>query len=86
MSEFESRLWMASVRQRCPLVRLAYVDIVSLIRGHCSSAFLTQLSSQLLQEIHRTPSILEVLIPVLLSVLSGTYTVREMLIVNVYVL
>ncbi|KTG32675.1 hypothetical protein cypCar_00004024 [Cyprinus carpio] len=60
VSEFESRLWMASVRQRCPLVRLAYVDIVSLIRGHCSSAFLTQLSSQLLQEIHRTPSILEV--------------------------
>ncbi|XP_026068454.1 thyroid adenoma-associated protein homolog [Carassius auratus] len=60
VSEFESRLWMASVRQRCPLVRLSYVDIVSLIRGHCSSAFLTQLSSQLLQDIHRTPNILEV--------------------------
>lgn len=60
VSEFESRLWMASVRQRCPLVRLAYLDIVSLIRGHCSSAFLTQLSSQLLQDIHRTPNILEV--------------------------
>uniref|UniRef100_A0A671R447 Thyroid adenoma-associated protein homolog n=1 Tax=Sinocyclocheilus anshuiensis TaxID=1608454 RepID=A0A671R447_9TELE len=60
VSEFECRLWMASVRQRCPLVRLAYVDIVSPIRGHCSSAFLTQLSCQLLQEIHRTPNILEV--------------------------
>ncbi|RXN31244.1 thyroid adenoma-associated -like protein [Labeo rohita] len=60
VSEFESRLWMASVRQRCPLVRLAYVDIVRLIRGHCSQAFLSQLSSQLLQEIHRTPNILEV--------------------------
>ncbi|XP_073696191.1 tRNA (32-2'-O)-methyltransferase regulator THADA [Garra rufa] len=60
VSEFESRLWMASVRQRCPLVRLAYVDIVRLIIGHCSRAFLTQLSSQLLQEIHRTPNILEV--------------------------
>ncbi|XP_059407167.1 thyroid adenoma-associated protein homolog isoform X2 [Carassius carassius] len=60
VSEFESRLWLASSRQRCPLVRLAYVDIVSLIRGHCSSAFLTQLSSQLLQDIHRTPNILEV--------------------------
>ncbi len=83
VSEFGSKLWMASVRQRCPLVRLAYVDIVRLIRGHCSGAFLTQLSSQLLQEIHRTPNILEVLIPVLWSVLSWTYTVREMLIVNV---
>ncbi|KAK7164223.1 hypothetical protein R3I94_002828 [Phoxinus phoxinus] len=60
VGRFESRLWLASSRQRCPLVRLAYVDIVRLMRGHCSGAFLTQLSSQLLQEIHRTPNILEV--------------------------
>ncbi|XP_039515699.1 thyroid adenoma-associated protein homolog isoform X2 [Pimephales promelas] len=60
VTRFESRLWLASSRQRCPLVRLAYVDIVRLMRGHCSGAFLTQLSSQLLQEIHRTPNILEV--------------------------
>ncbi|XP_043096293.1 thyroid adenoma-associated protein homolog isoform X2 [Puntigrus tetrazona] len=60
VSELESRLWMVSVMQRCPLVRLAYVDIVRLIRGQCSGAFLTQLSSQLLQEISRTPDILEV--------------------------
>ncbi|XP_077097436.1 tRNA (32-2'-O)-methyltransferase regulator THADA isoform X7 [Siphateles boraxobius] len=60
VTRIESRLWLASSRQRCPLVRLAYVDIVRLMRGHCSGAFLTQLSSQLLQEIHRTPNILEV--------------------------
>ncbi|XP_056119769.1 thyroid adenoma-associated protein homolog isoform X2 [Rhinichthys klamathensis goyatoka] len=60
VTRFESRLWLASSRQRCPLVRLAYVDIVRLMRGHCSGAFLSQLSSQLLQEIHRTPNILEV--------------------------
>ncbi|XP_056313525.1 thyroid adenoma-associated protein homolog [Danio aesculapii] len=57
---FESRLWLASSKQQCPLVRQAYVDIVRLIRGHCSSAFLSQLSSQLLQEIQRTPDLLEV--------------------------
>ncbi|XP_067262845.1 tRNA (32-2'-O)-methyltransferase regulator THADA isoform X2 [Chanodichthys erythropterus] len=60
MTRFESRLWLASLRQQCPLVRMAYVDIVRLMRGHCSGAFLTQLSSQLLQEVHRSPNILEV--------------------------
>ncbi|XP_067295363.1 tRNA (32-2'-O)-methyltransferase regulator THADA isoform X1 [Pseudorasbora parva] len=60
VTRFESRMWLASLRQRCPLVRLAYVDIVKLMRGHCSGAFLTQLSSELLQEINRTPNILEV--------------------------
>ncbi|XP_051979593.1 thyroid adenoma-associated protein homolog [Xyrauchen texanus] len=60
VERFECGLWLASSRQRCPLVRLAYVDIVKLLRGYCSGAFLTQLSSLLLQEIHRTPNIIEV--------------------------
>lgn len=60
VERFESRLWLASLSQRCPLVRLAYVDVVRLLRGRCSGAFLTHLSSVLLQEIHRTPDILEI--------------------------
>ncbi|XP_065106767.2 tRNA (32-2'-O)-methyltransferase regulator THADA isoform X2 [Paramisgurnus dabryanus] len=60
VERFESKRWLASSRQRCPPVRLAYVEVVRLLRGHCSDVFLTHLSSELLQEIYRTPNILEV--------------------------
>lgn len=56
----EARLWLASHEQRCPLVRQAYVAVLRLLRENCSRAFLLNLGSLLMKELHRTPHTLEV--------------------------
>ncbi|XP_062874157.1 tRNA (32-2'-O)-methyltransferase regulator THADA [Trichomycterus rosablanca] len=59
VEELEARLWLASSDQRCPLVRQAYVSVVRLLRENCSGAFLTHLSTLLLDELRRSPHALE---------------------------
>ncbi|KAM9447169.1 tRNA (32-2'-O)-methyltransferase regulator THADA isoform 2-T2 [Clarias gariepinus] len=55
----EARLWLASHKQRCPLVRQAYVSMLRLLREKCTRAFLTNLGTLLMEELHRTPHALE---------------------------
>ncbi|XP_060763342.1 tRNA (32-2'-O)-methyltransferase regulator THADA isoform X2 [Neoarius graeffei] len=55
----EARLWLASKTQRCPLVCQAYVAVLRLLRENCSRAFLMNLGSLLMKELHRTPHTLE---------------------------
>lgn len=56
----EVRIWLASHEQRCPLVRQAYVTVLGLLRENCSKAFLMNIGSLLMKELHRTPRTLEV--------------------------
>ncbi|XP_047675030.1 thyroid adenoma-associated protein homolog isoform X1 [Tachysurus fulvidraco] len=55
----EVRIWLASHEQRCPLVRQAYVTVLGLLRENCSKAFLMNIGSLLMEELHRTPRTLE---------------------------
>ncbi|KAF5901036.1 thyroid adenoma-associated protein isoform X1, partial [Clarias magur] len=55
----EARLWLASHEQRCLLVRQAYVAVLRLLREKCTRAFLTNLGTLLIKELHRTPHALE---------------------------
>ncbi|KAL0979345.1 hypothetical protein UPYG_G00183930 [Umbra pygmaea] len=48
----ESRLWLVTGVQRCPLVRGAYLGVVGLLRRHCSQRFLHQLRDLLSTELH----------------------------------
>ncbi|XP_063000126.1 tRNA (32-2'-O)-methyltransferase regulator THADA-like isoform X2 [Elgaria multicarinata webbii] len=40
--QVESYLWLISTTQRCPLIRTAYLQVVSLLVGSCSPSFVQQ--------------------------------------------
>nr|XP_029493834.1 thyroid adenoma-associated protein homolog isoform X1 [Oncorhynchus nerka] len=48
----ESRLWLVTGAQHCPLVRGAYLGVAGLLRGFCSQGFLLQMRDVLLSELH----------------------------------
>ncbi|KAJ7994291.1 hypothetical protein DPEC_G00264360 [Dallia pectoralis] len=47
----ESRLWLVTGAQRCPLVCGVYLRVAGLLRAHCSQGFLHRLSDLLLSEL-----------------------------------
>uniref|UniRef100_A0A8C5ALD0 Thyroid adenoma-associated protein homolog n=1 Tax=Gadus morhua TaxID=8049 RepID=A0A8C5ALD0_GADMO len=60
LSRIEASYWLAGAAQRCPLVRAAYLAVVSTLRAQCSPAFLHQLSGSLLQELSQPQPRLQV--------------------------
>ncbi|XP_067861517.1 tRNA (32-2'-O)-methyltransferase regulator THADA isoform X2 [Heptranchias perlo] len=56
VERLEAKLWLMSPAQRCPLIRAAYLQIVSFVVNLCSQDFLCQLQGVLLAELDASPS------------------------------
>ncbi|KAJ8286052.1 hypothetical protein GJAV_G00034000 [Gymnothorax javanicus] len=54
---FESKLWLVTSSQRCPLIRSSYLDVCTLLARFCSSSFLDQLQAMLLSELQNPSSL-----------------------------
>ncbi|KAI1900979.1 hypothetical protein AGOR_G00055410 [Albula goreensis] len=52
---FESKLWLVTSSQRCPLIRSSFLSVAALLARFCSPGFLDQLQAQLLSEL-KSPS------------------------------
>ncbi|KAJ8263673.1 hypothetical protein COCON_G00161300 [Conger conger] len=55
---FESKLWLVTSSQRCPLIRSSYLSVCALLARFCSTSFLDQLQAVLLSEL-QSPSSLQ---------------------------
>ncbi|KAJ8415279.1 hypothetical protein AAFF_G00422590 [Aldrovandia affinis] len=52
---FESKMWLVTSSQRCPVIRSSYLTVGALLARRCSIGFLEQLQAVLLSEL-QTPS------------------------------
>ncbi|KAJ8379392.1 hypothetical protein SKAU_G00001700 [Synaphobranchus kaupii] len=54
---FESKLWLVTSSQRCPLIRSSYLSVCALLARFCSTSFLDQLQAVLLSELQNPSSL-----------------------------
>uniref|UniRef100_A0A4W3JD75 Uncharacterized protein n=1 Tax=Callorhinchus milii TaxID=7868 RepID=A0A4W3JD75_CALMI len=53
--ELEGRLWLVSTAQRCPLIRVAYLQVIASVVRTCSQGFLAQLWVLILPQLRASP-------------------------------
>ncbi|XP_072289759.1 tRNA (32-2'-O)-methyltransferase regulator THADA [Eucyclogobius newberryi] len=53
VNKVEASLWLATTAQRCPLVKMAYVEVVETITQFCSEPFLSQLHEILIEDLQK---------------------------------
>lgn len=60
LNKVEASLWLATEAQRCPLVRMVYVEMVETVKRLCSEQFLSKLNHLLCEELQKPQPALQI--------------------------